>query len=104
MMTDEMRIHAQYDFMTRCIQVYLLQRRGDQMYTLETSVKAVPEGRSAPAAFLLDTKQAQQLMDQLWQCGLRPTECTGSAGALAAVEKHLADMRTIAMHGLGITP
>lgn len=39
---------------------------------------------------------AQQLMDQLWECGLRPTEGTGSAGALAATQGHLADMRTIA--------
>jgi hypothetical protein len=36
------------------------------------------------------------LMDQLWQCGLRPTEGTGSAGSLAATERHLKDMREIA--------
>ena len=41
--------------------------------------------------------QAQQLMDALWQCGLRPSEGTGSAGALAATQKHLEDMRTIAL-------
>lgn len=39
---------------------------------------------------------AQRLIDELWRCGFRPTEGTGSAGALAAVEKHLADMRQIA--------
>lgn len=39
---------------------------------------------------------AQQLMDQLWICGLRPTEGTGSAGSLAATERHLADMQKIA--------
>jgi hypothetical protein len=40
---------------------------------------------------------AQQLMDELWTCGLRPTEGSGSAGSLAATERHLKDMQTIAM-------
>jgi hypothetical protein len=52
--------------------------------------------------FYLDTHYAQQLMDSLWQAGLRPSEGAGSAGAMAAVEKHLADMRTIAFRGLGM--
>lgn len=40
---------------------------------------------------------AQELMDELWRCGLRPTEGTGSAGSLAATERHLKDMQRIAM-------
>lgn len=43
----------------------------------------------------LPIQSAQQLMDELWQCGLRPTEGTGSAGSLAATERHLADMRAL---------
>lgn len=38
---------------------------------------------------------AQQLMDNLWQCGLRPSEGSGSAGSLKATEKHLEDMRRL---------
>ncbi len=38
---------------------------------------------------------AQQLIDELWRCGLRPTEGSGSAGSLAATERHLADMRAL---------
>ncbi len=34
-------------------------------------------------------------MDDLWAAGLRPTEGTGSAGALRAVERHLEDMRRL---------
>jgi hypothetical protein len=44
----------------------------------------------------LSPHEAQMLMDQLWQCGMRPTEGTGSAGSLAATERHLKDMREIA--------
>jgi hypothetical protein len=38
---------------------------------------------------------AQTLMDDLWSSGLRPTEGSGSAGALAATERHLADMQKL---------
>jgi len=49
---------------------------------------------------LLQYDQAQDLMDKLWASGIRPAEARGSAGQLAAVEKHLADMRAIASHFL----
>ena len=45
--------------------------------------------------FDLNNSDAQSLMDQLWQCGLRPTEGTGSAGAMAATQAHLADLRRL---------
>lgn len=38
---------------------------------------------------------AQSLMDDLWRCGLRPTEGTGSAGAMAAQGAHLKDLQHI---------
>ena len=44
--------------------------------------------------------QAQMLMDALWTAGLRPTEGSGSAGSLAATERHLKDMQTIAFAAL----
>jgi len=50
-------------------------------------------------ALVLDKTKAQQLMDDLWTCGLRPSEGTGSAGALAAVTRHLEDMRTLVFKG-----
>lgn len=50
----------------------------------------------------LSRLDGQALMDQLWDCGLRPSEGTGSAGALAAVQGHLEDMRAIVGHSLGV--
>jgi hypothetical protein len=43
----------------------------------------------------LDFVESQALMDQLWDCGVRPTQGSGSAGSLLATEKHLEDMRKI---------
>lgn len=43
----------------------------------------------------LSRSDAENLMDQLWHCGIRPSNGTGSTGQLAATETHLADMRKI---------
>ncbi len=59
-------------------------------------------GVKAPVIAHIDKRQGQQLMDDLWQCGLRPSEGTGSAGALAAVQAHLADFKKIAFKQLKI--
>jgi hypothetical protein len=45
--------------------------------------------------FSLDFTEAQRLMDELWNCGLRPSEGTGSAGAMAATERHLKDLQRL---------
>lgn len=58
------------------------------------------EGGLLEPSFVLTNKAAQALMDELWQCGLRPSEGSGSAGSLAATERHLKDMQTIAMGAL----
>lgn len=53
------------------------------------------KGRIVDPTFRLESHQAQRLMDGLWECGLRPSEGTGSAGSLAATERHLSDMQRI---------
>lgn len=53
------------------------------------------EGDYLPPAMVIDMDSAQRLMDELWGCGLRPTDGSGSAGAMAATQKHLEDMRSL---------
>lgn len=55
----------------------------------------VEEGAVPPVAISLSCIEAQALMDRLWKTGLRPTEGSGSAGALAATERHLTDMQRL---------
>lgn len=45
--------------------------------------------------------QAQELMDDLWRCGVRPTEGAGTAGSMAATQRHLEDMRELVFHRTG---
>ena len=48
------------------------------------------------ATLPLSFDAVQALMDDLWACGFRPSEKRNESGALAATEKHLADMQKIA--------
>ena len=50
----------------------------------------------------LEFTAAQALMDELWECGIRPSEGSGSAGALAAVKYHLEDMRKLVFSNGGV--
>lgn len=53
--------------------------------------------------FLSITEQeAQILMNDLWDSGIRPSEAKGNAGQMATTQKHLDDMRKIAFYKLGI--
>jgi hypothetical protein len=61
-----------------------------------------PDGHVVNPFMTLDDEQTQRMMDELWRCGFRPREGTGSAGSLAATERHLKDMRKIAFHTLKI--
>lgn len=45
--------------------------------------------------FSLKVNQAQELLNNLWAQGLRPSDPVDSTGALAATKKHLADMRSL---------
>jgi hypothetical protein len=58
--------------------------------------------KPTPKICELTGEAAQQLMDDIWECGLRPSEGTGSAGSLAATQRHLDDMRKIVFHKLNI--
>lgn len=54
-------------------------------------------------AMSITRDDAQALMDALYDAGVRPTNGAGSVGQLAATERHLADLKTIAFNALKIT-
>ncbi len=43
----------------------------------------------------LERSDAQQLVDALWEAGVRPTAGKGSAGQLDAVQAHLKDLQRL---------
>jgi len=64
---------------------------------ISRDLKFIPVADGAEYGSFLDLEEnsAQELIDSLWECGLRPSEGTGSAGAFAAQGKHLEDMRKL---------
>ena len=63
-------------------------------------MKTYEEGQAVEPTFRMNQHDAQALIDGLWECGFRPSEGTGSAGALAATQAHLKDMRDFAQKAL----
>lgn len=55
----------------------------------------IKEGDWAPPALEISPESAQDLMDELWRVGLRPTQGKQSEGQVDAILAHLQDMRAI---------
>jgi len=97
-------IMARRDDWSDGVSIYMRQRTVGHGTVIAAPVKMVEtpdQSLMIDPMLRIGIQQAQQLMDELWQCGLRPTEGTGSAGSLKATENHLADMKRIAFTLLG---
>lgn len=84
----------------RAIEVLVHARQGRDNPELAEAVDLVwqpaPQlGERTEPTFRLPYANAQMLMDDLWACGIRPTEGAGSAGALAATQAHLKDLQRL---------
>ncbi len=74
---------------------------GKRSFGRPLALEVIPEGNVVwEPTMRIDKTDAQQFMDELWRIGIRPSEGSGSAGSLAATERHLADMKAIAMSAL----
>lgn len=43
----------------------------------------------------ISNETAQELMDSLWRCGVRPADGNGNVGALKATEDHVATLKEV---------
>ena len=104
MKKNRLEVRAERDIMRQGVSLYFFHYTpADTIVLAEPMIMSeVDEGVACRPTMTMQHEDAQLLMDELWRCGLRPTEGTGSAGAMAAVEKHLADMRKIAFKKLGV--
>lgn len=77
---------------------FVVVHYGDGTRSVGTNVtmQEIGDGVIQQPTFSMGQKECQSLMDQLWQCGFRPSEGSGSAGSLAATQRHLEDMQKIA--------
>lgn len=95
-----LEFHLNTSFSTDTVELRAIDRRqGKHGSVLQSWTLHAREdlGAWVPPAAYLDRSSCQQLMDELWRVGVRPSEGSGSAGSLAATERHLGDMQKIAM-------
>lgn len=95
-----LEIFAQRAIWKNCIEVLVVANEGQGRKSVAKPLTLEPVENGeviGQPTMNLRPEEAQLLMDELWRCGLRPTEGTGSAGSLAATERHLSDMQHIAM-------
>ena len=92
-MNNILEVHVNPNPVADQIDFYI---RENDAWVVNMTLETKDEGSRKPKAFSLDTMEAQALMDRLWKAGLRPTEGSGSAGALAATERHLRDLQKLA--------
>ncbi len=84
-------------FSSPMLYVGMMEISNNKTHIMRVSLEEVPEDEAiSDPSLTLKWDEAQKLIDELWRVGLRPTEGTGSAGSLAATEKHLKDMQKIA--------
>jgi len=98
MITEQVQIRAIRADWNRSVRLGVFSEKF--MYKVERSAGTLYE--EVQPFCDIDFKTAQTLMDDLWSCGIRPTEGSGSAGALKAVEDHLDSLRKITFHILKV--
>lgn len=91
------RIDAHRSWRHQAIELLIhCESDGARFVAMDPNFTKVQPGQELRPTVRIDNDAAQELMDRLWECGIRPTAGAGSAGAMAATEKHLADMRRLA--------
>jgi len=100
---EKLEICANLNPWSRDIEISVFSFSKDARFIAKPLVMEREEaGKYITPTALLTLRQAQQLVDELYRCGIRPSNGSGSAGSLAATEAQLKDMRTIAFKLLKI--
>jgi len=97
--------YAQHAMYRDCYELLCITERDGKRYYIETEFTQVEPDEFAVVSnptLRLTGDEAQQIMNALWDTGLRPNNGTGAVAHTEALEAHLADMRTIAFNRLKI--
>lgn len=72
-----------------------LYGKDDNGFVVGLTFEKHEEGAYVPPFTRLEARNAQLLIDSLWNAGLRPTQGKQSEGVVSAQARHLEDMRAI---------
>jgi hypothetical protein len=95
----DLRVHAEPKWYSNAIALFFYEKAQDGRvsYVSKLVMETVKEGEFVETSdvFTIPHETAQELIDSLWQCGLRPSEGSGSAGSLKATQDHLKELQAI---------
>lgn len=80
---------------------FIRDGHGRSRVATEVAFTELAEGVRGGPFLEVEAHEAQQLLDELWAAGIRPSQEFGSTGQIGAVQRHLEDMRAIAFAALG---
>lgn len=95
MLGGRIGIAAQRSLYTDTVDLYISERTPDGKRAMMTKCEFEVVEVGQPVAYddfrplMLTPDAAQHLIDQLWNCGVRPTEGAGSAGAMLQAQDHI---------------
>lgn len=82
--------------------VLISELGGKRCYSVDVVFAPVEEGALHTATGQMDRQAAQQLMDSLWNCGIRPVGVRHKDETLKTMNDHLQDMRAITFDKLKV--
>jgi hypothetical protein len=98
-----LKFHIARNWLNGKVSLFLVQQslKSDR-FAVATNItfRELPANEAIPddqALLSLTKQEAQDLADQLYAIGVRPSLAAGSAGQLDAVKYHLEDMRTLVL-------
>ena len=97
-MIAQFQFLAQLSGFSDLINLHVGQKVGERFAVLknaEFEVRDINQAMPEEPALRMSRDSAQQLMDELFRIGIRPSDGSGSAGQMAATERHLEDMRRL---------
>ena len=104
---DDTRMHVERNFPNMSYDIYLfnMSKDPDTIYVAQplTMKQSSRGGEYHPPFVSLSESDAAQLMDRLWNAGVRPSNGAGSHATHEALNNHLEDLRRVAFKLLEIS-
>ena len=97
MLAQTTRISVQRNVIADVIEIYVTENKDGFRFIGEplTMRKLEDRGSYLNPTFFIEDMAAQELMNALWECGIRPSQMRSSSGEIRAMTEHLADLRKI---------
>lgn len=89
-------MRAQRNAAVRGVELFMIDHKGAVVQLKAVELVPLDADVYADPLVTIGEDAAQNLIDDLWNAGFRPSEAKTSAGALTATQAHLEDMRRIA--------